>query len=105
MKQLHHNFLLRTNMIIGALLAMLGFVGCHTSKNAAKNTPKGDDVITEQPVNDGRVMCLYGVPPEVYADTIKTDTIKEEPRPQPIMVKYGAPMPLVKYGVPPSFNR
>lgn len=99
MKQLHHNFLVRTNMLIGAVLALLGFVGCHSQKNAAKN----EKVVNDRPAYEEPVMCLYGVPNNVWrVDTVKPDTIVEEPPIEPIMVKYGAPRPMVKYGVPPS---
>ena len=60
-------FLRNLNLLLGA--ASVALAGCHTQKKAVEPTPapETDKPVVEQPKNpDEPVVCLYGVPAEVY---------------------------------------
>lgn len=68
-----------TNILLGACISLL--VGC----NAQKKATKGQQAVAEEPqdevVSQPDVICLYGVPPEVYeqySDTTNQDTDKRD---------------------------
>ena len=100
-------FLTKANVLLGAMSLILA--GCHTQKKVAESSTAETPEPQEQETVEGKVVCLYGVPPRVYEeqraqeeqklqeqekqqqDTLSVDTTaSEQPRP---MLKYGVPYP------------
>lgn len=102
-------FLLRANVLLGTLSLMLA--GCHSTKKAAEAsaTPEPADEPKAQAVKDAQVICMYGVPPQIYEqqrqkeeeearkmeqqrqDSLQNDSVGYNP--DRVMLKYGVPYP------------
>lgn len=93
-------FLIRANVILGTLSLLLA--GCHTQK---KVVAPAEPESPEAAVRHGEVICMYGVPAQVYEkqrraeetamkqqqDSLQADSSQTEvPR---VMLKYGVPYP------------
>ena len=95
-------FLRRVNVLLG--IVSLSLAGCHTQKNAAQTQPAEPEASPAQAVGGGEVICMYGIPAEVYEeqrakeeaqrrrDSLQNDTTAQE-APERIMMKYGVPYP------------
>lgn len=102
------HFLLRANVLLGTLSLLLA--GCHTTKKAAEaSAPESADEPKPQAVKDAQVICMYGVPPQIYEqqrqkeeeearqmeqqrrDSLSNDSVGYNP--ERVMLKYGVPYP------------
>lgn len=102
------NFLIRANVLLGALSLLLA--GCHSTKKAAeKSALEAADEPQQAAAPSDRVVCMYGVPPQVYEqqrakeeeemrrleqqrqDSLQSDTLSGQPG--RVMLKYGVPYP------------
>ena len=99
--------LTKANVLLGAVSLILA--GCHAQKKATESSAVETPEPQEQGTVEGKVVCLYGVPPRIYEeqraqeelklqeqekqqqDTLSVDTTASEP-PRP-MLKYGVPYP------------
>ena len=88
-------FLIRANVLLSTLILLLA--GCHTTKKAAASQSETPAKQDEATVPSDRVVCMYGVPAQVYEqqrqDSLKKDSASTA-RPDRIMLKYGIPSPL-----------
>ena len=59
-------FLTTLNLILGSVSVALA--GCHIQKKSVEPTPTPDPAqpVVEQPIEPEPVICMYGVPAEVY---------------------------------------
>lgn len=85
------------NLLLGAVVVLLA--GCKTQKVAVNQEPPQPDQSPKQLEvrQQEPIMCLYGVPPEVYRrqqerEQAELDSIKNQQRPQ----RDSIPMPIRK---------
>lgn len=64
-----------TNILLGACISLL--VGCNTQKKAAKGQQPAAEEPQQTIVREREVMCLYGIPPEVY-EKLQSDTSEQQ---------------------------
>ena len=98
-------FLTFLNIVLG--ISALTLAGCHTQKKAVADSSKPDDSQAAEERVDGPVICMYGVPANLYrpervsTDSIPMDTTAAEEPKEPV-----PPRPMLKYGVPnPRISR
>ena len=90
-------FLTRLNILLGAVSMTLA--GCHSQK-AVTNPQPAEPAQPTPAVEPGEVICLYGVPREVYErqqmerrDSVPPEQLDSVPE---VMLKYGVPRPRPK---------
>jgi len=101
-------FLIRANVLLGTLSLLLA--GCHTTKKAAASQSEAPAKQDEVGVANDRIVCMYGVPPQVYEqqrakeeeemrrqEQLRQDSLKNDStattRHDRVMLKYGVPYP------------
>lgn len=81
-------FLTRINVLLGALVTVL--VGCHTQKVKQQRQ---------------EVVCMYGVPQEVYEEQLRQDSLRRLEEGQSehrVMLKYGVPRIMKEQAAEPT---